>query len=255
MKSSKKLALILSCSSLSVAAQAQNPPPNSAPVLVELFTSQGCSSCPPAEDLLNTWGMDQFRKGEILPLAFHVDYWNDLGWTDPFSAPAFTARQRAYASSLHSSLYTPQLVVTGRVDLVGSDGGRARQVTDRYRGQTPVGTISLKVLSSPNDIRVNVRMSPPTKPGGSYHLYWVLFENGLSTKVESGENRGKNLEENFVVRDFGELRDGGTGGLGFKELIPWQGHWKRSRCGLGVFWQDTATLAIRGVKWIYPIQE
>ena len=82
---------------------------------MELFTSQGCSSCPPAEDLVNSWGMELFLAGEALPLCFHVDYWDNLGWKDPFSSPLFTQRQGQYANALSSpSLYTPELVISGR---------------------------------------------------------------------------------------------------------------------------------------------
>src|SRR5579859_3352081 len=101
-------------------------PQDQGPLLVELFTSQGCSSCPPAERLLNGWGMEQFRAGRIIPLAFHVDYWDYLGWKDPFSQRSFTERQSRYAQALHSdSIYTPQMVVAGKVGFVGSDGLRA----------------------------------------------------------------------------------------------------------------------------------
>lgn len=251
----KKLVFALFCGALPAMAQPQDLPSYSTPVLVELFTSQGCSSCPPAEKLLNSWGMGQFRKGEILPLAFHVDYWDKMGWVDPFSSPVFTARQRSYASRLSVSLYTPQMVVSGQVGFPGADAVWAKRQTGLYRGLPPVETMRLKVRSHPKGISVGLQLSPTGQWGGTYHLYWVLFENGLVTKVEGGENKGKALEENFVVRHFEPLPDLVTKGGSYRTVIPWQKAWKRSKCGVGVFLQDTATMAVRGVKWVYPIPE
>ena len=98
------------------------------PVLVELFTSEGCSSCPPADELLAKLSREQPVDGAtIVPLAFHVDYWNRLGWVDRFSSPQFTKRQQEYAAALRADTYTPQMVVDGRDEFVGSDDARARQ--------------------------------------------------------------------------------------------------------------------------------
>src|ERR1700681_1033381 len=103
--------------------------PGRGPVVVELFTSQGCSSCPPADRLLSRLQGDSRTAGTVIPLAFHVDYWNRLGWSDPFSSAAWSERQMTYAKALHSNrIYTPQLVVGGRAECVGSE---ERQVMRR----------------------------------------------------------------------------------------------------------------------------
>jgi len=99
----------------------------SSAVIVELFTSQGCSSCPPADRVLSALGREKSDGVTIIPLAFHVDYWNSIGWADPFSSSRWSARQNAYAAALHSSqVYTPQLLVNGRAQFVGSDEQRIR---------------------------------------------------------------------------------------------------------------------------------
>jgi hypothetical protein len=110
-----RLALTAALLLLGVSRANAEPP---RPVVVELFTSQGCSSCPPADALLT----ELARNPNILPLAFHVTYWNNLGWRDPFSLEAATDRQRAYQRSLHTdTIYTPQMVIEGQADIVGSD--------------------------------------------------------------------------------------------------------------------------------------
>ena len=105
-----------------VLATAEN---SRAPILVELFTSEGCSSCPPADRLL------QQLDGQVVVLSEHVDYWNHLGWRDPFSSAAFSQRQEAYGRRLHAESYTPQMVIDGGVEFVGNDAHRAAQEIER----------------------------------------------------------------------------------------------------------------------------
>ena len=100
------------------------PAPETGPIVIELFTSQGCSSCPPADRLLSRLASDPKLAGRVIPLAFHVDYWNYIGWQDPFSSPRWSERQRSYGRTFRSNrIYTPQLVVGGRTDCVGSQEG------------------------------------------------------------------------------------------------------------------------------------
>src|SRR3954467_1004983 len=108
-------------------------PPAEGPVVLELFTSQGCSSCPPAERLLSKLAAaGTLGDRTVAPLAFHVDYWNDLGWADPFSLPAWTERQHQYARALGGNrVYTPELVVGGATGMVGSDASAVRQAIQR----------------------------------------------------------------------------------------------------------------------------
>src|SRR5271170_848625 len=114
---------------LGCATAAGDSRPDEGPVVIELFTSQGCSSCPPADELLSRLAREGGLGGrKLAPLAFHVDYWNELGWADPFSTPAWTARQQAYARSLGDDrVYTPELVVAGGAGMVGSQSGRVAE--------------------------------------------------------------------------------------------------------------------------------
>src|SRR5690242_20522355 len=113
--------LVLACTRAS-----GEPRADEAPLVIELFTSQGCSSCPPAEALLNKLAKDgAVGKRPLAPLAFHVDYWDDLGWPDPYASKAWTDRQRAYADAHDDRIYTPQMIVAGRSGFVGSQSTRA----------------------------------------------------------------------------------------------------------------------------------
>src|SRR5688572_23312928 len=107
-------------------ASADGEPADRGPIVVELYTSQGCSSCPPADRLLTK--LAARRDGSVAPLSFHVDYWDDLGWADPYASPAWTERQRQYARVLGDrQIYTPQIVIGGRIGLVGSRGDQVIQ--------------------------------------------------------------------------------------------------------------------------------
>src|SRR6185295_6297026 len=113
---------------------------SSAPIVVELFTSQGCSSCPPADRLLSTLRSDP----RVVPLAFHVDYWNYIGWTDPFSSARWSQRQQAYARAFASNrIYTPQLVVNGTSECVGSNEGEGRQRIAKAEAAAADGQVSV----------------------------------------------------------------------------------------------------------------
>jgi hypothetical protein len=173
--------------------------------VVELFTSEGCSSCPPAESLLNALDVESRRSGaRVYALAFHVDYWNYLGWIDRFSTKAFAERQRVYGQALEGGrVYTPQMVVNGRVAFVGSSRARARaavaaaldrgaqvevDVEARREGRVARATVNAK--GAPADATVHV----------------ALVANDLRSDVTSGENRGRRLVHRGVVRALRSVR-------------------------------------------------
>src|SRR5271168_3575426 len=135
------------------------------PIVLELFTSQGCSSCPPADALLKKLSAE---NNQLLPLSFHVDYWNYLGWKDPYSSQANTDRQRGYASSLDGQVYTPELVVNGATGVVGSDEGRVRNAITA--AQHNGGTVS--IAAQPDGHSVNIAGA---KQGTEAEIWEVSF--------------------------------------------------------------------------------
>jgi len=169
-----------------------------AAVLVELFTSEGCSSCPPADAVLARLHREQPVPGvQLIVLSEHVDYWNSLGWKDPFSAALFSDRQGQYSGHI----YTPQAVVDGRADVLGSDE-RAIVRAVAAAGREPHGT--LRLTATPSGVRIAVT-------GLSGHsdaeVMVAVVEDGLVSRVERGENAGRTLAHTAVVR---ALQRGGT---------------------------------------------
>src|SRR5271165_5951072 len=156
--------LILAAITLSSLEAAE---PARTPVLLELFTSEGCSSCPPADRLLETLDRTQPIAGaDIIVLSEHVDYWNSLGWRDPFSSATFTDRQNTYASKLHhESVYTPQLIVDGRSELVGSNAAKAKQVIE-MAAREEKAPLQLEA-SEPQSRKSRVRISLQRWPNGA----------------------------------------------------------------------------------------
>jgi hypothetical protein len=172
------------------------------PVVVELFTSQGCSSCPPADALLSTLA----DRPDVLALAFHVDYWNRLGWVDPFSGPWATARQSAYAAQMGSDqVYTPQAVVDGGRDVVGSDQARLEAAITDARSDP---SVPVALAGSDSGLRVTV---DPAAPADAV-LWLVGFDDRHETPVRRGENAGQTLVDRNVVRSLTRLDGWAPGG-------------------------------------------
>jgi len=169
--------------------------------VVELFTSEGCSSCPPADRVLAEIVEDAKKSGKrIFPLAFHVDYWNHLGWEDPFSLAIATKRQRAYGSVLSSNrLYTPQMVVNGTEEFVGSDRGRARKEIDAALARPAKAKVTLHSVADAGRWKIAYEVSGETRGAD---LYMALVESGLVTQVKRGENAGHTLTHVNVVRSL-----------------------------------------------------
>lgn len=179
------------------------------PVLVELFTSEGCSSCPPADQLLIQLEQKQPVAGvEIIALGEHVDYWDRLGWKDRFSSSQFTSRQNAYASNFgKDSVYTPQMVVNGMTEFVGNDANKALQAIQGIaQRRIPHPEIHIER----NGDRLHVAVVGAGQQG--LNVFCAITERDLSTRVNDGENRGRELRHTAVVRDLrklGSTRDGG----------------------------------------------
>lgn len=158
------------------------------PVVVELFTSQGCSSCPPADAYVGRLS----THPDIIALSFHVGYWDDLGWADRFALSASVERQKNYARNLHSSVYTPQLIVDGREDDFRSDGKMVARALSEVRAGVPVG-VSLRDA----EIHVDVGAQPGGAPSD---VVLVAFLRYAVSSIGHGENAGRTLEEFNIVR-------------------------------------------------------
>lgn len=176
-------------------------------VVLELFTSEGCSSCPAADKLLAQIIDEAERSGKhIYPIAFHVDYWNSLGWTDRFSSAEYSDRQSRYAEQFHlASIYTPQLIFNGRLECTGSDKTTVRKNIATLLEQTssetkPQITISYDKQSLRNRF-VAVDLEAQHYPSGAV-LNVALIENHLSSNIKRGENSGRELHHENVVRSF-----------------------------------------------------
>ncbi len=215
------------------------------PVIVELFTSEGCSSCPPADSVLRDLAVAQPVAGaEIIALGEHVDYWDGLGWRDRFSSPALTRRQQAYGGALRvESIYTPQLVVDGQAELVGSDAGAARRAIDRA-SRLPHGRLALEVTADvPESAHATLTIAnvpSPTRDDRD-EVILAVVEDRLSSDVRGGENRGRTLVHAAVVRSLetvGALDARATGGSIAVPRIPIARDWVRAHLTIVAFVQE-----------------
>src|SRR5262245_9245444 len=161
--------------------------------LIELYTSEGCSSCPPAEEWLSQLKVHPRLWIDFVPAAFHVDYWDYLGWRDPFGAAAYSNRQRAYATEWKArSVYTPGFVLDGKEWRGWSSRDRVPRASNQLSGSLTVSSEDTKVWS--------LRFEPENpKPGESYVFRVAVLGFELSSDVKSGENRGRTLRHDFVV--------------------------------------------------------
>lgn len=169
------------------------------PVVVELFTSEGCSSCPSADALLLDLERTQPVPGvEVIPLGLHVTYWDGIGWPDAYGNPAFADRQGRYASVLGGGSYTPEMVVDGSVHFAG---GRDRTVAAlKAAAEAQKSPVALKVTHLSKDaVEVEVSLSEGARPAGA-ELVVALTQGGLSSDVKRGENAGRVLQHTAVVR-------------------------------------------------------
>ncbi|HTZ72565.1 MAG TPA: DUF1223 domain-containing protein [Candidatus Aquilonibacter sp.] len=175
------------------------------PVLVELFTSEGCSDCPPADALLEKLDRSLPVDGaSVVVLSEHVDYWNDIGWSDPYSSREFSERQAAYAERFRlPSVYTPQMVVDGRFQLVGSDeSGAVSAIEDATKAQKASVTLSSVRWESPNSIALHVETGPmpPSIDTKSAAVWIAAADDTDRSSVTSGENGGRTLTHVAVLR-------------------------------------------------------
>jgi hypothetical protein len=190
------------------------------PVVIELFTSQGCSSCPPADAYVGKLS----TQPDVLALAFHVDYWDDLGWRDQFALRQSVARQNIYARNLRrSSVYTPQLIVDGRDDNVSSDGRAVAKAVSGSRDGVPVA-----VSVSDVEVLVEVGADPGLNPAD---VVLVSYLRHAVSAIGRGENSGRTLEEFNIVRAI-------------RTLGPWKGHVQTFHVPLSSLPRDATDVAV-----------
>ena len=215
------------------------------PVLVELFTSEGCSSCPPADRLLRDLERRQPVAGaQVIALSEHVDYWNSLGWRDPFSSRQCSLRQEQYARAFHlESNYTPQMVVDGRTELVGGNGGKAVDAIARAT-QQPKADVSLKWHAGKLAIHV------AHVPGDNWKVLLAVAESGLRSSVTAGENSGRTLEHTSVVRSLREAGSVRHGEFQADIEVVRAKEWNADNLTAVAFVQDARTRAIAGVGFV-----
>jgi hypothetical protein len=166
--------------------------------LVELFTSEGCSSCPAADELLARIQKETLDK-PVYILAYHVDYWNNLGWKDVFSNAMFSKRQKEYSYYLNAQVYTPQVVVNGKTELVGSDEPVLREAISSALTTAQTAQVSLQARQNSDKLTVNYELSGNTD---NQHLLIALVQKAAISKVARGENRGRTLSHAQIVRDL-----------------------------------------------------
>jgi len=251
---------LLAATFTSGVARAQTPV-----VVVELFTSEGCSSCPPADQLLSRLETPRYGNAarakqvvmvspgvEVITLGEHVDYWDELGWKDRFSSPLFSARQQDYGKAFHlESVYTPQIVVNGQKEVLGSDA-RAVQEAIRDAAGKPLAQVAIS-MASPQTVTFSVSKLP----AGSHEadILLAVTESGLVTPVFGGENNGRQLRHTAVVRSISRLgladpkRPGEYSAVAQLNLRP---DWNRANLKLVLFVQDRVTRHILGAASVKP---
>lgn len=233
-------------------APATEPAGERGPIVVELFTSQGCSSCPPADRLLSQLGDDS--GDDVIALAFHVDYWDYIGWKDPFSSAQWSERQEAYARSLRTGrLYTPQLVVDGREHCVGSKKRDVEALLDQARRRGQGSRVQVVGEIAESKLQVAVAATVGGQLNRPLDLVVAIVEEGLETSVTRGENAKRSLRNDHVVRRLqvvDRLGQGASRGGEHQVTVDLDPAWNRDGLGVVAFLQDPKTLAIYGAgQW------
>ena len=222
------------------------------PVIVELFTSEGCSSCPPADALLAKLDQ-QARLGsaEIIALEEHVDYWDQLGWRDPYSSSQWTERQQDYAAAFRNDgVYTPQMVVDGRTEFVGSSTSKAK-IAIEEAAREPKAEITLKPLvGEGGKARIGIDIQRLHDGGKLESQVWLaITENGLHSNVLHGENAGEDLHHAAVVRSLrkvGAAMPNRESAFAGEQELRLDSGWKKENLRVVVFVQDPKSKHILG---------
>ncbi len=232
------------------------------PVVVELFTSEGCSSCPPADALLLELDTrQQVGSAEIIALEEHVDYWDQLGWRDPFSSADWTSRQYDYSGSLHSGgPYTPEMVVDGTAGFVGSRGGTARQEIEKAASMRKTKVELSEVSTVQNRsvaLKVSVEKLQSMGPKDTAEVLLAITESGLRSSVKAGENNGKELQHAPVVRELkviGVMGKNGEEGFSAQAVVKLDSKWNVENLRAVVLVQEKKNRRVLGAAAIHLAQ-
>jgi hypothetical protein len=210
--------------------------------LLELYTSEGCDSCPPADRWVGELPARNFRGDRVVPLAFHVDYWNQLGWIDPFSQASFSVRQRQQSNRRGLNfVVTPQLLLNGQDFRRGAGFDDFAAKIKTIGASRPSADIRLTLRSSASALltAVEVQVTDASLRQGA-HAYLALYEMNLATAVPAGENKGKTLRHHFVVRTLvGPLQFDGNGNLNRAHRFELDPQWKSGDLHLAAFVQNS----------------
>jgi hypothetical protein len=236
MEVSVRLLLLLAAFAASLAAEGRTP------VLLELFTSEGCSSCPPADGLLVRLHQEQPIRGvEVIVLSEHVDYWNRLGWVDRFSSPDMTKRQSWYSMRWPTRVYTPQAIVDGEQEILGGDGPAIVQLI-RQAAKRPKGVV--KISHALNEAGGGFRLNASGLSGHNAKVLLAIVEDSLETDVQQGENAGRLLRHAGVVRTIVEVGETGETTWTGTASAPFGEDWNRANLRAIAFVQEVASRAI-----------
>lgn len=218
------------------------------PVLLELFTSEGCSSCPPADVNLSRIEKEQpIAEAEVITLALHVDYWNSLGWKDEYSSPLYSRRQQLYSQALKlDQNYTPQMIVDGRTEFVGNNQEKAvKAIREAAKNQKA----NVEIIQDSDVIKIKLSAIPTHE---NATIFLAVTEDDLASNVKKGENSGKRLEHTSVVRELnsiGILAAAQTD-LNLETALQIQPNWKRENLKIVVFVQENQSRKVLGVNRI-----
>ena len=227
------LALLLSPTVLAVECSATSGPARVA--LLELYTSEGCSSCPPADRWVSQLKAQGYSSDRVIPLSLHVDYWDYIGWRDPFARPGFSSRQREMAHLGGSGVvYTPQVMINGRDFRSWYNSGSVSQQLDALKQAPARANIQLKLSKSTADrVETSVVVSGQKD---NLVLYLALYENDLWSSVAAGENSGSKLHHDYVVREWrGPFR---VGEASLRQTLPFKPEWQIAKTGVVAFLQN-----------------
>jgi hypothetical protein len=223
------------------------------PVLVELFTSEGCSSCPPAEKALIFLDKEQPVSGaQIVALELHVDYWDGPSWKDPFSSASFTQRQNWYAQKFHlDQIFTPQMVADGTSQFIGSDLQTANIMIVQLAKEAKANVL---VSQSGEKLKIKIDPFPVSKEST---VFLAIAENNMETKVKGGENSGLKLSHTAVVRQLGAVGNLKADNKGFEaEVTPhFEDTWKAKDLKAVVFIQENESGRVIGIRQLSLVQK